>query len=355
MDSFDFSPPWNNADKFIHGESCMFVQGDKAATLFPIASIRRAWCPNTGIVYECGKDFSFSPGQKFIIRLPGSRIPLITGEKLFPRDENCIYYPEEGCNAVPGKINGGNIWFSAKDDYAKNQLELDYTAAEVDFFPENCHDVSDRLPRFRKLLESDDSLRITLLGDSISEGFNASAFIGVPPYQSCYAELVRCQLARRHPGELVFRNRAKDGTGTPYALQNILHEWKADVPDLLILACGMNDFSVMTAETFLENNLCLIRHAKEANPAVEVLMVVPMAGNPAWTFTKPGKDAEFAKIVRDYHSQSGTDFALADVRHVWMQMVGRKGFFPLTGNGVNHPNDFAHRVYASVILSALSP
>ena len=29
------------------------------------------------------------------------------------------------------------------------------------------------------------------------------------------------------------------------------------------------------------------------------------------------------------------------------------GFFALTGNGVNHPNDFGHSLYAKTILSVL--
>lgn len=32
-----------------------------------------------------------------------------------------------------------------------------------------------------------------------------------------------------------------------------------------------------------------------------------------------------------------------------------KDFLAITGNGVNHPNDFGHRVYAQVLLSLLMP
>lgn len=44
--------------------------------------------------------------------------------------------------------------------------------------------------------------------------------------------------------------------------------------------------------------------------------------------------------------------ALADMTSVWEEFLRRKKDSDLTGNGVNHPNDFGHRVYAQV-LSAL--
>ncbi len=44
---------------------------------------------------------------------------------------------------------------------------------------------------------------------------------------------------------------------------------------------------------------------------------------------------------------------LADVTSLWRDVLTRKGVYALTGNGVNHPNDFGHRLYAQVILSLL--
>ena len=38
---------------------------------------------------------------------------------------------------------------------------------------------------------------------------------------------------------------------------------------------------------------------------------------------------------------------------VWGEMFKRKSFHDLTGNGINHPNDFGHRLYAQVILALL--
>ena len=35
-------------------------------------------------------------------------------------------------------------------------------------------------------------------------------------------------------------------------------------------------------------------------------------------------------------------------------LLARKSDFDLTGNGLNHPNDFGHRLYAQMILALLT-
>ena len=46
--------------------------------------------------------------------------------------------------------------------------------------------------------------------------------------------------------------------------------------------------------------------------------------------------------------------SLADMTALWQDLLMRKHDVDLTGNGVNHPNDFGHRLYAQVILALLT-
>ena len=50
---------------------------------------------------------------------------------------------------------------------------------------------------------------------------------------------------------------------------------------------------------------------------------------------------------------SGPDVALADLTEVWTKLLIHKHDLDLTGNGLNHPNDFGHRLYAQAILQLL--
>jgi hypothetical protein len=47
--------------------------------------------------------------------------------------------------------------------------------------------------------------------------------------------------------------------------------------------------------------------------------------------------------------------ALADLTGVWTEFLKLKKDWDQTGNGVNHPNDFGHRVYAQVLSRLLIP
>jgi hypothetical protein len=37
----------------------------------------------------------------------------------------------------------------------------------------------------------------------------------------------------------------------------------------------------------------------------------------------------------------------------WDMMMSKKNYLDVTGNGLNHPNDFGHRILAEVVLSAI--
>ena len=50
---------------------------------------------------------------------------------------------------------------------------------------------------------------------------------------------------------------------------------------------------------------------------------------------------------------SGPGVVLADMTSMWEALLTRKRFYDLTGNGVNHPNDFGHTIYAQSLLALL--
>ena len=69
------------------------------------------------------------------------------------------------------------------------------------------------------------------------------------------------------------------------------------------------------------------------------------------TIPTSAAEVSFRKITLDEMFRS-EGVAIADMTSVWEEFLKRKQDWDITGNGVNHPNDFGHRVYAQ-ILSAL--
>lgn len=335
---------WN--DRKINRESGMFAGTTRINLMFPAENIVEICQHSTGVVYRNGVDYLHHPGDDFITRPETSRIPFFPESALHPV-ENLRLYPAVDANAVNNAVDGGNLLFDNAGFFALNQIDITYTATGMpDFVPELSVQ-SDRLPRFRAKLAAGEKLRATLIGDSISAGFNATKFVNIPPFAPGYMEQVCNEL------DITLINRAVEGTGIRHAFQ-IEKEYLSDAPDLLVIAYGMNDFSNLPVADYLIHLQKLIDNCRAVNKHTEFLIVTAMSGNPLWKFTIPGPDALYAAGLRQAVSAMPPYAALADVAKVWQKFLKRKSFYDLTGNGVNHPNDYGHRIYASTILQILN-
>ncbi|MBM4074589.1 MAG: VCBS repeat-containing protein [Planctomycetes bacterium] len=76
-----------------------------------------------------------------------------------------------------------------------------------------------------------------------------------------------------------------------------------------------------------------------------------MLGNRDWIRLRAESFPEYRDALKKL---TGPGIALADVTSVWEEFLKLKKDWDQTGNGVNHPNDFGHRVYAHVIQTLLN-
>jgi acyl-CoA thioesterase I len=112
----------------------------------------------------------------------------------------------------------------------------------------------------------------------------------------------------------------------------------------------MNDAAYAEPGEFLQNISGIVAAVRRAIPAVEFLLVTPMLPTPSCGWVVP---ARFESYRAGLVGAAGRGVAVADVTAVWQAMASRKDLRELTGNGLNHPNDFGHRVYADVVLAVL--
>jgi hypothetical protein len=83
-----------------------------------------------------------------------------------------------------------------------------------------------------------------------------------------------------------------------------------------------------------------------------IILIATMLGNADWVTLKQPLFPQY----RDALSQlGGPGVALADMTSIWTELLRHKKDWDLTGNGVNHPNDFGHRIYAQVLSALLIP
>ena len=346
---------WDRRTGEVFAESCMFAARSRVRLAFAAAEIRRVFNPITGVEYEAGRDWLHTPGSRWLRLAPQSRIPRLDDDDLHPAGSSAILYSAETAeraNAVPGGRDGRNVLFNNASFFGRHQIEVDYVAVDPAGFPLFPAAPVGKLPKLRaRVASGKGTLRICAIGDSITLGFNATQFVGVKPFQPCYSEMFSDELAE---GGLrtSFQNFGINGASSRDFVK-IEADCLAAKPDLLIVAYGMNDLLGLTPGEYISVISEIVGRSRAANPGTEYLLVSPMSGNPEWRNTPVVRTKRFAAELRKFAAASGDDVALADVTSAWSEILGRKNFFDMTGNGVNHPNDYGHRLYASVLLAAV--
>ena len=118
----------------------------------------------------------------------------------------------------------------------------------------------------------------------------------------------------------------------------------------MILAFGMNDSAGRSTKQYQANTKQMIQQVRKRLPESEFILVASMLGNPDWTTLHHERFPEYRDALAGLCEPG---IALADLTSIWQGLLVHKKFMDLTGNGVNHPNDFGHRIYAQVISALL--
>jgi lysophospholipase L1-like esterase len=333
----------------VHGESVLFIKDDqagepKAAVLFPIAKVLAVRNSAGDVTYQEGRDYIWKPDSREITLPAGSRIVSRTPAELRRPAKSQKY-------ELTHRDGNGEIFFGAKLEYAEMQTCITYTHGPIEWKEPLPKFDPHALPRTTRRLLNRQPVSIVVLGDSISAGANSSALGEGPPYQPAYPELLPRHWQARFGGKVELTNLAVGGTDTAWGITQI-EKVVAAQPNLVVLAFGMNDSAGRSAEEYQANTQKMIALAREKLPEAEFVLVASMLGNRDWVRLKqelfPAYRDALAKLV-------GPGVALADLTAVWTGFLERKHDWDQTGNGVNHPNDFGHRVYAQVITALVDP
>ena len=337
-------PFWTS--DIVHRESVLFVSDaatgeTRASVLFPIRKIISVQDSTGAVTYKSGIDFHYSEGSREITIPAKSGIVTKTVADL-RRPANSQQY------RLTHRDGNGEILFGGGLEYHNMQTWITYSKATADWPVSMPTFEPSMLPQTIGRLQQRQPVTVVLLGDSISTGCNASGWGNAAPFQPAYQNLLKMHLESHYSTAVNLTNLSVGGTSTPWGITQIPKVLESE-PDLIILAFGMNDSAARSPEEFGKNISLLISTARKTLPNVEFILIAPMLGNRDWTALKHDV---FPKYRGELASLCKPGIALADMTSVWHEFLLRKSDHDLTGNGVNHPNDFGHRVYAQV-LSAL--
>ncbi|WP_198529860.1 SGNH/GDSL hydrolase family protein [Geminisphaera colitermitum] len=281
-------------------------------------------------------------------RIDGRKITYTGTEKIPSFSEKELFPAEKTARSIGHHTDGKrHLLFSEGRYFYDQQIRFDYETDERWTLPgPSAHSRSlPHLSRLATRIAEGRPITVVLLGDSISAGANA---VESPRYIEQFCDRLRTLTT----GEVTLHNLSKGGMSTPWGVEQAAQA-AALRPDLFIVAFGMNDASgKYPPENYAANVRRMIAMVIDANPNVECAVVSGMNANPAWHLARP----EFHQA---YHEQlkklADARIVFCDVFTPWNHLVARKGFVSVTGNGVNHPNDYGHRLYADVLTRDLLP
>jgi lysophospholipase L1-like esterase len=345
-DRYDFDtyikPYWSG--DFMANESVLFAGEEGSASLL--------FVPRNGVsVRSCdlkteyveGVDYLLSGNQ--ITRLEGSSMPFFTEEELYPSEQversKAGRFPDR-----PWVLFGEGGWI------AQHQVFVSYFHDDAwqGILPE---DQSQKLSKTHQKLERGEPLRLLFFGDSITTGVNASGRLGFAPFADPWPMLVKKGLEKLYPEACIQdTNTAVGGKKTAWGLETLEENLLVHQPDTVILAFGMNDRE-LTPEEHVAEIKTLIERTQAALPEVEIVLVATMLHN-AETFKFWAGQYLFEDAYRRLLLPSHPELALVPMTSVHAALLKKKQYRDMTGNNVNHPNDFLARAYAHTILRVMT-
>jgi acyl-CoA thioesterase-1 len=336
-DSVVQPPPfWESSKMDI--DPLLFIQPDDdsaptAKLLFPADANLSITSMDGKQVYELGRDYAWKPGSDTLTLTTNTRIPFKKHHEMFP-------LPGQP-NSYGSTKNGTSVLYAEGPFFYNLHVYATYhhAAKWTGTIPAG---PASELERTRAKLQARQPLKIVLLGDSISAGASSSNSFNAEPHRLDYFDRLQTYLRAKFGSNVTGINLSVGGTAAPWGA-SMVDKVVAEKPDLVIIAFGMNDSE--PAPEFLTKIKEIVDPIRVACPKADIILVSPMTGNPDLTAFPPQHFVGYRDALL---CLKGPGVAVADVTTIWIDLLKQKTFADLTGNGVNHPNDFGHEVYADV-------
>lgn len=210
-------------------------------------------------------------------------------------------------------------------------------------------------------LNNKQPVKILFTGDSITNGGDSSYAHNIKPYQPTWNLMVVENLKQSYGfNNIKGVTKAYSGANSAQALfdqwgnytpkQDII-DAAANDTDLIVIAYGMNDGATnyISASNTVDNINQIVALVRKKNPNVEVLVVSPML--PKSSKMDDTIHRQYPSAFKAAFDKSGS--AVADVTTVHLKLLEKKDYYSMSGNGINHPNDFLIRLYAQTICATL--
>ncbi|MBQ0032717.1 MAG: SGNH/GDSL hydrolase family protein [bacterium] len=325
---------------------------DAASLMYQADEILSVWSSDLKTEFVRDVDWTFDATTHRIKPTTATRIPYYTEAE---------YYPESGtvggnvfdCN-VPGRKY---VLFGEGTTMHRKQVWVTYRHADAWSGPNPRNEAAAFAPLLDEL-QGYTGGNILFFGDSITAGGNSSGEVGFEPFVPGWPRQVFAAITNFTGNlRLKYVNTAVGGMTSHWGVSTVQENVVAYAPKFVAIAFGMNDGDATANYT---NRIATIVRAVHAGcPDASVLLVSPMVPNAEATIFAskaalfPQYETALAGLVDDFHAQGFARIGLANVTTMHRAVLEKKRFRDMTGNNVNHCNDFSARIYRDTILAAL--
>ena len=333
-------PYWDN--QVMYQESVMVLENEDGTVsdiplLYHADAIVSVRSSDLRTEYQEGTDYTLVDGKLHIPE--GSAVTRVAYRDYYPvtqTDKSMALNPNYGF---------GYIFYSEGAVLHSMQIAVTYTHSDP--YTGNVPAYKgDSLPKTRAKIANNEQLEIVVLGDSISTGLNSSGKVGAQPMAQTWFEMFETKLRQDHNlDNFTLYNPSVSGKKSDWGAQEATNAVSATT-DLCIIAFGMNDGTKQYMPQYYQSNIrSIMDTARRANPDCEFVLIATMLPNQeAADFY--GNQKELLPALLELE---GEGVVVADMTTFHEGLLAQKRYYDMTGNNVNHPNDFVARAYAQVL------
>lgn len=339
--------PFNN-NEIMYFETALPLKGEAIQTLFPIEEIIAVTNYGLDVIYEEGKDYIVK--DKKLVITENSKIKQIGLDEYYSKKPAAIQINVNKERARYKFNDQRYLMFGELDFMSSKQIAITYKHKldDVAFVQKN---QKNQLGHFFNKLENKQNPTIVFYGDSITEGNNSSGTQygnNTKPYAPSWTTMVTDYLERYYNAKINYVNTAVGGKNTKWGLDNVEERVNKYHPDLFIMGLGAND-GMLSKEDHAALIKEIIDSVRKENPECDIILIATIICNPESEWYC-GQQQFF---YQEYEKFDYNNLAICNMTLAHFYLLSRKAFKDMSGNNINHPNDFLARVYAQAILQVM--
>lgn len=304
--------------------------------------------------YQEGKDYTWDGKSNTLVWLNGSSIPYFTQYDIEGKRADGTQIPEFGTTDPVwdelGRSRFGNALYCVSSFLYEKQIAVTYEYEYGTWNGTVTPYQGDKIPNTMAKLKAGETVNVVFYGDSIFTGCDSSSMYNRAPMQESFPSFTKQVLEATYGARVELYNPSVGGKSSDWGLENVQSLICDRVrPDLVIIGFGMNDGDKPGSSTAL-NIRRIIEKIRGTYPDCEFIIVAPMVPNVESGFLTTQGD-----LPQAYSNLAANmkGVAYVDMYNCHSRLLKKKDFISMSGNNINHPNDWLIRVYAMQILSAL--